>query len=1246
LGHLLDSLFRFPSDRTPEGNCLRQVLEMIDLPVLVVDRRFRFRMMNKDAEETLARRGLKIRDRSKKNPYRAFKALIQPYILDCLNENRAQIIPPVPPPGSSDFSLRTVVCPGQVEGKPLAFVIGIPGLYGAVDEDVALEKILESFKAGVFVLDADLKHRFFNERALAIFRLARGEAVGKRTSDINPSAQAKVLDQQFAAMIESRTFRIEDGYPVASAKLGVIRCRACAWPVWNADGVAQGLVLIVDPLEPQVIAYVPDRRSLEMLGAEGYLHGPPMFYTHLDGKIFLASSAAKSLIAQDVVGRPANLRTDIRWVHPEVIEGLYEGFMRGGEFSTVMAEIETPEGRKPMRIVAHGTKDIGDIVARVFFVMTDMSQHEGPRRMLAEMVKNLATENEVLDRALDALDMPIGLFDADLRVVRINRAVGRRLGIDPAKVVGKDISEVVPTAGTSGLAALLKKAIDEWQDIHIPRFEHVMKDGAVMPMEGAIHPLRVQGKPCCMAVVRELGELGKLQAEVARWAGLYNAVTSNLHEAIFVQDRDGTITDVNKVGLETRGGKVKVIGTYADGHLAPEAGRDIILEAKRRAIASGKTVKTGRVRIKRLPTEEELIVEITDVPLYDTKGDFDGLVTVVNYLTGVVRLEKEVSAYTENLERMVAEWAREAAKAHDVVATVTNKLASVPQWDAILGASGDRTVVLSAFLDKVRHTLDADFVDLIMIEEREGVKHRTYHTAGDAPPAGAVPADVVENLLSRRAQGASQSCTATNVIPNVMVTDFDVSGTAGLLVAWKAAGEFAPIHQVLARILCTQLAYMLPVSQHVSELKNRREKAECLRRIAVRVAGATSFEAALRSSVQEAATCVKADRFFWLTCGQGEEMWLSEIYGKVRRVEGTRRFALPGSLTAGEIKAAVAGRGRLLSRAGAKIAESEKKQGVVEARTCEGCTLGGREWAGELPRKIKDWFEESEIVPRGTGMLVTAPVSLSEDSWGLLCAYSGNERGVTSDDGCFLCVASSMIGNVWRAADAASALRRLEAAGETVSSIVHDLKYPVNSIRARLAEATRSAGPAGEAKGALASVRVELDKISLLTDELTEVSNPRNHSPEIIAVNDIVEYCVSLLAGDLAEKSIEVINEIGAVAPIFADKRDVTRVLLNILSNGVEAVASNGRLKLSARLMEPRPGVRLVGLVFEDSGPGVPSGDLAKVFEAFYTTKKDGTGLGLFSAKKRALANGGDVICEVGASGKSQFVASFPVAVA
>jgi signal transduction histidine kinase len=294
--------------------------------------------------------------------------------------------------------------------------------------------------------------------------------------------------------------------------------------------------------------------------------------------------------------------------------------------------------------------------------------------------------------------------------------------------------------------------------------------------------------------------------------------------------------------------------------------------------------------------------------------------------------------------------------------------------------------------------------------------------------------------------------------------------------------------------------------------------------------------------------------------------------------------------------------------------------------------------------RLKGLLTEAGCGCEGDALPAVAPVMLSEQSYGLLCARPSPGQTLTAEDTCFMCVAASTIGNIWRAADAAAAVRRLQAAGDSVGEIVHDHKHPLNKVREELARLD-GGGAAALDKDTLAGLRTELGHLALLVDELAEVSNPRRRSPEALDLEQAIDHCLGLLDGDLRAKGIQVKKQMGDAPPVFADRRDVTRVLLNILANGVEAVAANGAISVSARVVRNGAGPGMVDLVFEDSGPGVPADCIHKVFDPFFTTKQGGTGLGLFSARKRAQANGGGLACEIGEDGKSRFVASFPAAV-
>jgi PAS domain S-box-containing protein len=1242
LASLLDSIFRFPGDPTTTRDHVAHVLNLIDLPITVVDKGFRTWLSNREGEARLKRHSIVFGDRSRRGNFAAFRALMKPVVVAALKDGKAMLVPPVPPPDLTDVGLRTVVCPGRVQGVDLAFLVAFPDCSGEdFDLEAATQRLFEAFRIGAILIGADLTHRRFNKRGLAIFKLEPNETIGKRTSEINPSRQAKVLEEQFAHMIRHGESRIEEAYPVASAKLGVVRSRLIAWPVWTWDGDPEGLMVLIDPLPRETGGAMPDAKALEMLGREGYLHGPPMFCTHVDGKISLMTAAAKALVPGGVGDRPANFKTDLPWVNRQVIQSLYDDLLRGAQPVTAMAELETPGGRKPMRIVGHGVRDLGEIVSQAIFVLADASEYESTRKMLADTVKSLAAEKEIMERAIESLDLPIAIFDGDLRILRINAALAKRLGIAPGQATGTLMADAIPTANQTGIAAVLRKVIDSETEVHIPRFTHVTRDGRAMPLELLAYPVRIGGKPCCLAVAMELMERDNLQAEAARWSSLYHALASQTWDGVVVLDGDGVVTYVNPVTVSTfRTGKSLKGKSYSDLLAAEE--RAPLRAMVERALRNGERVSGVPMKIHRKDTGEEVSLHLDLVPLADSNGKADGLVALLHFTTRAVRLERELERYSQNLEKLVAERTEAISAANRTLADTVGRMTAVARSCSALGSLSDVGSLYRMFLDEVRDIARVSYAGLVVAEPGGGVATTTRCDAGEPPGRGSEVSGVVEAEVAEWLRGGSRE-PLRQPRPDLVLADIDLGAARGLLVAWKQGGEFSPVDLSLVGLLSSHLTSALPLTRYVADLKAGRDRADCLRRIAVGVAGAASADRAIEAVARELATVLDVDRFLWMVVGRENELWVKEIFNRSGGTGNGAKHMLVRELSSPDhfaALAAAAGRSFCEIPGGPGPDGSQGRRGLGASPTCPFAG-GGRRW--HVPEKVKAMLEGSGLLPPGRGSFAVAPVMLSEGSWSLMCAQGADQARLGSDDTCFMCVAASMIGYVWRAADAASNIRRLEAAGETVSDIVHDLKYPLNKIRATLASARASADAGARGDGAIQVIASEIDKLAMLAQELAEVSNPASRKFEIIDAKEIVAHCIELISGDLAKTRGEIRNQIGAVPPMFADRRDVTRALLNVLGNGVEAVAADGVVSITARVMEPSPGVKMVGVVFEDSGPGVPESDLDRVFDAFYTTKDGGQGLGLFSAKKRARASGGDVTCEIGSDGKSRFVVAFPV---
>lgn len=124
----------------------------------------------------------------------------------------------------------------------------------------------------------------------------------------------------------------------------------------------------------------------------------------------------------------------------------------------------------------------------------------------------------------------------------------------------------------------------------------------------------------------------------------------------------------------------------------------------------------------------------------------------------------------------------------------------------------------------------------------------------------------------------------------------------------------------------------------------------------------------------------------------------------------------------------------------------------------------------------------------------------------------------------------------------------------------------------------------------------------------------------------------------LLPETIEVVIDCAEpVGPILASYRQTTDILRNLFTNAVEALPSGGHVTLRAR---DNGAVVLIEVV--DNGPGIAKFRLGRIFDLFYSTKPEGTGFGLWSARRNALANGGELTVQSRQGEGATFTLSLP----
>ena len=228
---------------------------------------------------------------------------------------------------------------------------------------------------------------------------------------------------------------------------------------------------------------------------------------------------------------------------------------------------------------------------------------------------------------------------------------------------------------------------------------------------------------------------------------------------------------------------------------------------------------------------------------------------------------------------------------------------------------------------------------------------------------------------------------------------------------------------------------------------------------------------------------------------------------------------------------------------------------------------------------------------------------------------------------CFAVCLALVAGMVRREERRERARRReehLAFSGMLANGIVHDFRNPMSSLRLDAQMLEKEAGRGAEARAErMASLagrmRHTLDRMEKVFQEFLALARPGETPPERLDLGACARECVEMLAPRFEASGVahEIRLAAEAVA-IRASGASVKRALLNVLLNAVQHAGTGGRVVVEVSAAGP-----LARLDVADTGPGIPKADRERVFEMFYTTRPQGTGLGLFLARTAIEKNGG-----------------------
>jgi signal transduction histidine kinase len=315
--------------------------------------------------------------------------------------------------------------------------------------------------------------------------------------------------------------------------------------------------------------------------------------------------------------------------------------------------------------------------------------------------------------------------------------------------------------------------------------------------------------------------------------------------------------------------------------------------------------------------------------------------------------------------------------------------------------------------------------------------------------------------------------------------------------------------------------------------------------------------------------------------------------------------------------------GRLTAAATIRILNGEKPG---EIRTLVQFASPVFDW-----REMRRWGISESRLPAGSEVLFRSPTAWEQYRWqvliiaaviltqtllilGLLYEHQRRRR--------------AEVQSLQRMAELAH-LNRVATAGELSASIAHEVKQPLAAVVAQSSAALRwlahTTPDLNEARAALKKIVFAGNRASEIVDNLRSMFRKESSARRPLDITDLITDVIGLTSHEAQKHSI-LVRTTFSEAPkpqTLGDQAQLEQVFLNLVMNAIEAMNSS---KSDHRVLELKTSVNEgheVLVTVADSGPGVDAENLEKIFDAFFTTKPDGMGMGLSICRSIIESHGG-----------------------
>lgn len=197
---------------------------------------------------------------------------------------------------------------------------------------------------------------------------------------------------------------------------------------------------------------------------------------------------------------------------------------------------------------------------------------------------------------------------------------------------------------------------------------------------------------------------------------------------------------------------------------------------------------------------------------------------------------------------------------------------------------------------------------------------------------------------------------------------------------------------------------------------------------------------------------------------------------------------------------------------------------------------------------------------------------------------------------------------------------KLAVVGEMAAAMSHEVRTPLGILRSSADVLLREPQLSSDGREVLGFIISETERLNKLVSALIDSARPRAPNKIPLELQSHLQHVIAMLQKQAATRNITLSLHCEKSVTVAADQDQMTQVLLNLLMNAIQILPEHGRIDVRLSLNEKEALISVA-----DDGPGVPLSQQAHLFEAFFTQRAGGVGLGLAVVKQIVEAHGGKI---------------------